>query len=64
MYIEPDSPSQNGYDESFSGRLRDELWNSESFADPRETKSLAVYLRREYDYERSHSALGYTSRAR
>ena len=60
LYIEPGSPWQNGYGESFNGRLRDELLNSEIFADLREAKSLAAYWRHEYNNERPHSSLGYT----
>lgn len=60
LYIEPGSPWQNGYGESFNGRLRDELLNSEIFADLREAKSLAAYWRHEYNHERPHSSLGYT----
>ena len=58
LYIEPGSPWQNGYGESFNGRLRDELLNSEIFADLREAKSLAAYWRHEYNHERPHSSLG------
>ncbi len=43
LYIEPGSPWQNGYGESFNGRLRDELLNSEIFADLREAKELAAH---------------------
>jgi putative transposase len=60
LNIEPGSPWQNGYGESFSGRLRDELLNLEIFADLREAKSLAAYWRHEYNHERPHSSLGYT----
>ncbi len=58
LYIEPGSPWQNGYGESFDGRLRDELLNSEIFADLREAKALAACWRQEYNHERPHSSLG------
>lgn len=60
LYIEPGSPWQNGFGESFNGRLRDELLNSEIFASLGEAKALAAYWRHEYNHERPHSALGYT----
>jgi putative transposase len=43
LYIEPGAPWQNGHGESFNGRLRDELLNSEIFADLREAKALAAH---------------------
>jgi len=59
LYIEPGSPWQNGYGESFNGRLRDELLNAEIFADLLEAKSLASHWRHEYNHQRPHSSLGY-----
>jgi putative transposase len=64
LYIEPGAPWQNGYGESFNGRLRDELLNSEIFADLREAKALAAHWRHEYNHERPHSALGDDAPAR
>jgi len=64
LYIEPASPWQNGYGESFNGRLRDELLNSEIFADLHEAKALAAHWRHEYNHERPHSSLGYDAPAR
>jgi transposase InsO family protein len=64
LYIEPGAPWQNGYGESFNGRLRDELLNSEIFADLREAKALAAHWRHEYNHERPHSSLGYDAPAR
>ena len=58
-YIEPGSPWQNGYGESFNGRLRDELLNAEIFADLLEAKSLASHWRHEYNHRRPHSSLVY-----
>jgi transposase InsO family protein len=62
--IEPVSPWQNGYGESFNGRLRDEPLNSEIFASPRERKALAAYWRHHCDHERPHGSLGYEASAR
>jgi transposase InsO family protein len=42
LYIEPGSPWENGYNESFNGKLRDELLNAEMFADLREAKALGA----------------------
>jgi putative transposase len=64
LYIEPGSPWQNGYAESFNGRFRDELLNAEIFGDLREAKALSVYWRNEYNHERPHSSLGYIPPAR
>lgn len=59
LYIAPGSPWENGYAESFHGRLRDELLNAEVFADVREAKALAARWRYEYNHRRPHSSLGY-----
>jgi transposase InsO family protein len=59
LYIAPASPWENGYAESFHGRLRDELLNAEVFADVREAKALAAAWRNEYNHRRPHSSLGY-----
>jgi len=40
LYIEPGSPWQNGYTESFNSRFRDELLNTELFADLRDAKGM------------------------
>lgn len=64
LYIEPGSPWQNGFGESFNSRFRDELLNAEIFADLTEARSLSVYWRNEYNHERPHSSLGYTPPAR
>jgi transposase InsO family protein len=63
LYIEPGAPWENGYAESFHGKLRDELLNAELFADLREAKTLAESWRREYNQRRPHSALGYLTPA-
>ncbi len=59
LYIAPGSPWENGYAESFHGRLRDELLNAEVFEGKREAKALAASWRHEYNHQRPHSSLGY-----
>lgn len=59
LFIEPGSPWENRYCESFNGRLRDELLSREVFYTVAEAKVLAEAWRREYNTERPHSALGY-----
>jgi transposase InsO family protein len=59
LYIAPGSPWENGYAESFHGRLRDELLNAEVFEGVREAKALAASWRHEYNHHRPHSSLGY-----
>ena len=58
-YIEPGSPWENGYRESFNARLRDELLNGEIFYTLREAKIVIEQWRRHYNTKRPHSALGY-----
>ncbi|NOD65878.1 MULTISPECIES: IS3 family transposase [unclassified Ruegeria] len=58
-YIEPGSPWENGYCESFNGRFRDELLNGEVFYSLREAQILIEQWRRHYNTKRPHSALGY-----
>jgi transposase InsO family protein len=59
LYIEPGSPWENGYVESFHSRLRDELLNGELFDTLWEAQVLLKQWRREYNALRPHSALGY-----
>ena len=59
LYIEPGSPWENGYIESFKGKLRDELLNVEIFDTLLEAKVLTARWRREYNTIRPHSALGH-----
>lgn len=61
LYVEPGAPWENGYAESFQSRLRDELLNAESFANLREAQALARMWKREYNEERPHSSLGYST---
>ena len=58
-YIEPGSPWENGYNESFNGKLRDELLNMEIFYSLKEAKILIEQWRRHYNEVRPHSSLGY-----
>ena len=59
LFIEPGSPWENGYVESFNGKLRDELLDREIFYTLTEAKILIERWRREYNTLRPHSALGY-----
>jgi transposase InsO family protein len=59
LYIEPGSPWENGYVESFNGKLRDEVLNREVFDTLIEAKVLVERWRREYNHVRPHSSLGY-----
>jgi transposase InsO family protein len=59
VYITPDSPWENGYCESFNGKLRDELLNGELFYTLREAQVLIEQWRVHYNTIRPHSSLGY-----
>ena len=59
LFIEPSSPWENGYNESFNGKLRDELLNREIFYTLKEAKVLIEQWRRHYNTVRPHSSLGY-----
>ena len=63
LYIEPGSPWENGYSESFNSRLRDELLNVELFMNLTEAKTLGTSWRLEYNHRRPHSSLGYRTPA-
>jgi len=63
LFIEPGSPWENGYIESFNGKLRDELLSREIFMTLQEAKVLLAHWRREYNQLRPHSSLGYRSPA-
>ena len=58
-YIEPGSPWENGYEESFNGKLRDELLDMEVFNTLAEAKVLIEQWRVHYNTVRPHSSLGY-----
>jgi len=57
LYIEPGSPWENGYAESFHGRLRDELLDAELFADLSEARSLAERWKNDYNHRRPQRSL-------
>jgi transposase InsO family protein len=59
LFIEPGSPWENGYVESFNGKLRDECLNRELFSTLTEAKVLIEQWRKEYNEVRPHSACGY-----
>jgi transposase InsO family protein len=59
LFIEPGSPWENGYIESFNGKLRDELLDGEILYTLIEAQVLIERWRREYNWKRPHSSLGY-----
>lgn len=62
-YIAPGSPWQNGFVESFHGKLRDECLDREVFLTVKETQVCLDRQRRYYNEERPHSSIGYVSPA-
>jgi len=60
LYIEPGSPWENGYIESFNGKFRDDLLNGEIFYTLKEVKALTEKWRMEYNTFRPHSSLNYS----
>jgi putative transposase len=63
LYIEPGSPWENAYSETFISRFSDELLKREVFADLLEAKVLVEDYRGHYNHHRPHSALGYQTPA-
>lgn len=63
LFIEPGSPWENGYCESFNGKLRDELLDGEIFYSLREAQVLIERWRHTYNWVRPHSSLGYRAPA-
>jgi putative transposase len=59
LYMEPGSPWENGYIESFNGNLKDELLNVDIFTTLFEAQVLIENWRRDYNSIRPHSALGH-----
>jgi putative transposase len=59
LFIEPGSPWENGYRESFNGKLRDELLNGEIFYSLKEARIVIEKWRKHYNETRPHSSLGY-----
>jgi putative transposase len=58
LYIEPGSPWENGYCESFNGKMRDQLLNGEIFFTLREAQIIIERWRNHYNRVRPHSSLG------
>ena len=63
LFIEPGSPWENGYIESFNGTLRDELLNGEIFDTILEAQVVTEAWRKHYNTIRPHSSLGYRAPA-
>jgi transposase InsO family protein len=63
LYIEPGSPWENGFCESFNGKLKDELLDDEISYSLKEAKVVVANWRIHYNTPRPHSALGYRLRA-
>jgi len=63
LYIEPGSPWENGFNESFNSRLRDELLNAELFMNLKEAQVVTEDYRLDYNHHRPHSSLGYATPA-
>jgi transposase InsO family protein len=59
LFIEPGIPWENGYNESFNGKLRDELLNREIFYNLKEAQAMIEQWRKEYNTMRPHSSLNY-----
>ncbi len=59
LYIEPGSPWQNGYAESFHSRLRDKFLAREEFENVSEARRLTSAWREDYNHHRPHGSLGY-----
>jgi len=59
LFIEPGSPWENGYCESFNGKLRDECLNGEIFYSLREAQIVIGQWRQQYNTVRPHASLGY-----
>jgi len=58
-FIDPGKPSQNGFIESFNGRLRDECLNESVFRTIHHAKAVIESWRQHYNHDRPHSSLGY-----
>jgi putative transposase len=63
LHIAPGSPWENGYIESFNGKLRDDVLNREVFHSVKEAKVIVENWRLEYNNHRPHSSLGYMTPA-
>lgn len=58
LYSRPGTPTDNPFIESFNGKFRDEFLNANCFISLSEARSMAEAWKREYNYERPHSAIG------
>lgn len=63
LYIEPGSPWQNPYFESFNGTTRDKLTNREAFVDLEHARQRFAWHKDTYNHHRPHSSLGYMTPA-
>jgi putative transposase len=63
LYLAPGSPWENGYAESFIGKLRDECLNEEVFWNAWHAQTVVEAWRHQYNHARPHSALGYRTPA-
>jgi putative transposase len=63
LYVEPGSPWQNGYAESFHSRLRSELLDAEVFENVADAQSLSAAWKSDYNHYRPHSSLSYQTPA-
>lgn len=63
LYIEPGSPWQNGYAESFHSRLRDEFLRMEEFENLAAARKLTAAWKEDYNHHRPHGSLGYVTPA-
>ena len=63
LYVEPGSPWENGYAESFHSRLRDEFLATEVFESLVAARKLTATWREDYNHHRPHSSLGYVTPA-
>ena len=63
LYIQKGSPWENGYVESFNGKLRDELLNRELFLNVPEVRFVLDEWRLDYNHHRPHSSLGWKTPA-
>jgi putative transposase len=61
LYVEPGSPWENGYAESFHSRLRDEFLATEVFESLAAARELTAAWRNDYNHHRPHSSLGYVA---
>lgn len=59
LFIEPGSPWENGYLESFNGKMRDELLNGEIFDTIYQARVITELWRKEYNQTMPHSSLNY-----